>query len=149
MHRLLVLISTAVTATALVAGARSAGTDAYASANARLARATPRYLNARLLVEEPVHGGVGSTPFKAIQRIYALDRPDTQGQAMRFFARRLGGRWRRRGSGCLVSASKLLVAVVVPERQRLGVMLDSRGATRCIALEGQIGDLVAVGYPDP
>ena len=148
MRRALVLISTAVAATGPAGGVVSAATDDYASANARLARAVPAYPNARLLVQEPVHGAVGTTPFKAVQRIYALNRHDTQTQAVRFIAQRLGRRWRRRGSACLVSGSRLVVAVVVPERQRLGLMIDSRGAARCIALQGQIGDLVAVGYPD-
>src|SRR5205823_2095371 len=62
MRRAHVLISTAVAATALAVGAEVAATDGYASANARLARAIPPYPNARLLVQEPVHGGVGRTP---------------------------------------------------------------------------------------
>jgi hypothetical protein len=123
--------------------------DEYTAANARLARATPKYPHARLLVQEAVGGEVGTTPFEAVQRIYALDRPNTQRQALRFYASRLGSRWQRRGSACLVSGSRLVVAVVGPGGRRLGVLFDSRGARRCTALQGLIGDLVAVGYPDP
>ena len=89
-----------------------------------------RYLraNARPLVQEPIGGEVGTTPFEAVQRISALPRPATQQQVMRFYARKLGSGWRRRGTACLVSGSKLIVALVGPTRRRLGVLVDSRGA---------------------
>jgi hypothetical protein len=141
MLRLVLLVLIAVPA-----AAATTGDQRYERANARLAHATPAYPHARLLVEEPIGGEVGTTPFEAVQRISALARPATQRQVMRFYARTLGPGWQRRGTGCLVSGSKLVVALVGPKR-RLGVLVDSRGARRCVGLGGILGDLLGVGYP--
>lgn len=132
---------------AVPAAAAATEDQRYVQANARLAHATPAYPHARLLVQEAIGGEVGTTPFEAVQRISALARPATQQQVMRFYARKLGPSWRRRGSACLVSGSKLVVALVEPKRRRLGVLVDSRGARRCAGLQGILGDLFDVGYP--
>ncbi|RPJ80860.1 MAG: hypothetical protein EHM13_11380 [Acidobacteria bacterium] len=127
--------------------AATADDSAYARANARLARTVPHYPRARLLIEENVHGDVG-VPFEAVGRISFLSRPRTQRDAMRFYNERLGSAWRRRGSACLVSRSRIVVVVVNPKRRRLGLLMDSRGATHCNDLTGLISDLLDVGYPD-
>jgi hypothetical protein len=133
----------------LAAGAASATEDpVYLRANARLARATPHYPRARLLVEEETGGEVGPVPFEAVQRVYRLSRPATQRTVLRFYARRLGEHWRQRGATCLVSRSRIVVAVVYPKRRRLGVLIDSRGAPRCQGLAWIIGQLLELGYPD-
>lgn len=135
--------------TAAGAASHAATPDpAYARANARLARATPHYPRARLLVAEPVTGEVGAVPFEAVQRIYFLARPTTQRAVIRFYGRRLGAAWRRRDAACLVSRSRVVVALVSTKRRRLGVLIDSRGASRCYDLTGLIGDLLDVGYPE-
>jgi hypothetical protein len=121
----------------------------YESANARLARVTPHYPKARLLVEEPIGGEVGVAPFEAIQRIYVLARPNTQRAVLSFYKNRLGSSWRQKGTACLVSRSRLVIALVYPKRRRLGVLIDSRGASRCSALVAQTGALLEFGYPDP
>jgi|GEM_PF-6806114 len=138
MLRLLLLFLIAVPAT---------DDQRYAHANARLAHAMPAYPHARLLVQEPVGGEVGTTQFEAVQRISALGRPATQQQVMRFYKRELGTEWRRRGTACLVSGPKLVLVLVEPSRRRLGVLVDSRGARRCSGLRGILGDLLGVGYP--
>jgi hypothetical protein len=66
---------------------------------------------------------------------------------MRFYARRLGPGWSRRGTACLVSGAKLVLVLVEPNRRRLGVLVDSRGARRCSGLRGILGDFLGVGYP--
>ena len=106
----------------------------------------PHYPRARLLIEENVHGDVG-VPFEAVERISFLSRPRTQRDAMRFHNERLESAWRRRGSACLVSRSRIVV-VVNPKRRRLGLLMDGRGATHCNDLTGLISDLLDVGYPD-
>jgi hypothetical protein len=143
MLRLVLLVLIAVPA----AAATITDDQRYLRANARLAHATPAYPHARLLVQEAIGGEVGPTPFEAVQRISALARPTTQRQVMRFYARKLGPTWRRRGTACLVSGSKLVVALVEPKRRRLGVLVDSRGADRCVGLQGILGDFLGVGYP--
>lgn len=120
----------------------------YETANVRLARVTPHYPRARLLVEEPIGGEVGVAPFEAIQRIYVLARPNTQRTVLSFYKERLGSSWRQKGRACLVSRSRLVIALMYPKRRRLGVLIDSRGASRCSALVAQTGELLALGYPD-
>lgn len=120
---------------------------AYEQANANLAHATPRYPRARVLVDERIHGEVGSVPFEAVQRIYFLSQPTTQQAVITFYRRRLGAAWRRRGASCFASRSRLIITVVSTKRRRLGVLIDSRGAARCYDLAGQIGDLLELGYP--
>jgi hypothetical protein len=142
MLRLLLLVLIAVPA-----AAATADDQRYLHANARLAHATPAYPHARVLVEEQIGGEVGTTRFEAVQRISALARPATQQRVMRFYARKLGLGWRRRGTACLVSGSKLVLVLVEPNRRRLGVLVDSRGAGRCSGLRGILGDLLGVGYP--
>lgn len=149
------MIRLASAALILVLGASAAEVNAataddspYARANARLARAVPHYPRARLLVEEAWSGDVGLVPFQAVGRISFLSRPRTQRAAMRFYSERLGGAWRRRGSACLVSRSRIVVALVNPKRRRLGLLIDSRGATHCDDLTGLVSDLLDVGYPD-
>jgi hypothetical protein len=138
---------------ALLAGAGSGGAaldDAsYRHANRELARTTPHYPRARLLIDEAVHGVVGNVPFEAVQRIYFLAKPASQSTVIGFYRRRLGGAWRPRGWSCLVSRSRLVVVVMNPKRRRVGLLIDSRGASHCNALVGQIGELLALGYPDP
>jgi hypothetical protein len=112
MFRLLVLVLVAVPAATAVTDDQR-----YLRANARLAHATPAYPHARLLVQEPIGGEVGTTRFEAVQRISALGRPATQQRVMRFYARRLGPGWSR------------------------------RGARRCSGLRGILGDFLGVGYP--
>jgi len=125
------------------------GESNYARANARLARTVKHYPRARLLVEEPVNGEVGTVPFQAVERIYSLSPASTQRLVNRFFERSLGKGWRHRSATCFVSRSRLVVAVVSTRRRRLGVLIDSRGAPRCYDLTGQIGDLLDLGYPQP
>lgn len=137
-----------VAALAAEVSAATADDSAYARANERLARAVPRYPRARLLIEEAWSGDVGPVPFEAVGRISFLSRPQTQRAAMRFYGERLGGAWRRRGSSCLVSRSRIVVAVVNPKRRRLGLLIDSRGAALCDDLTGLVSDLLDVGYPD-
>jgi hypothetical protein len=143
MVRTLVVLLALAVPTAAVA----AEDPAYVRANERLAHATPHYPRAQLLGEEPVGGEVGSAPFEAVQRVYFLSRPTTQTGLIRFYAQRLGTSWRRRGSTCLVSGTRVVVAVVHPRTRRLGVLVDSRGASRCGGLTGLVGDLLQVGYP--
>src|SRR5439155_14696946 len=145
-------VAFALLSTGLAVGAspgRSLATNdpSYARANARLARIVPGYPRARLLVREAINGEVGATSFQAVQAIYFLSRPVNQFAMNRFYARKLGTAWRRRGRACLVSGSKLVVAVVSTRTRRLGVLVDTRGAPRCYDLTGHIGDLLDLGYP--
>ena len=121
---------------------------AYQRDNARLARATPHFPRARLLVAESVGGEAGTTPFEAIQRIYVLARPSTQQRIMSFYRKRLGKSWRQRGPACLVSRQRVVVALLYPKRRRLGVVVDSRGASYCRDHVANTGILLEVGYPD-
>ena len=95
MRRLLVFVVAATVAGAATAAA--ADDPGYERANARLARSIPAFPRARLLLQEPFGGGIGSTPFEAVQRIYALSRPLNQLTATAFYARKLGRAWRWRG----------------------------------------------------
>ncbi len=131
------------------AGGATHEDPAYERANRALARSIPHYPRARLLVQEPVSGEVGVAPFQAIQRFYFLARQNSQRNVMSFFRKRLGNSWRQKESACLVSRSRLVVALMYPKRLRVGVLIDSRGATRCHELTGQVADLLALGYPDP
>jgi len=80
---------------AAAAGVGSAADDpTYKADNARLAHATPAYPSARLLVDEPIWGVAGSTPFEAVQRVYRLAAPSTQAGS---FAS-TGGDWGTRGA---------------------------------------------------
>lgn len=135
-----------VPAAAGASRAARAEDPAYSAANAKLARATPHYPRARLLVEETVWGGVGDLEFEAIERIYAVRRAQTQRAVMRFYDRKLGPRWRRRGFACHVSGTRLVVTLVHPGRRRLGVLIDSRGAALCEDETALLGDLLHVGY---
>ncbi len=134
---------------AAVAGATHTEEDpAYQAENTRLARATPSYPRARLLVDEPIWGEVGSTAFEAVQRIYRLGAPTTQKTILSFYKRRLGRSWRPKGKACLVSGRRAVVAFVYPRRRRLGVVIDSRGATHCGEHVANIAQLLQLGYPD-
>jgi len=135
----------------LPSAAAASATDegpAYVRANARLARTVPHYPRARLLVEEAIGGEIGPVPFEAVSRISRLARPQTQRAVIRFYSSKLGSAWRQRGTACLVSRRRLVVALVNTRRRRLGLLVDSRGSTRCAHLTGMIGDLLDVGYPD-
>jgi hypothetical protein len=149
MARRLCLLVVALLAWTTSAGAVSRDDPAYERANALLARSIPPYPRARLLVEETVGGEADAAKFEAVQRIYFLARPTGQRAAIAFYRTRLGPAWRRAGPVCLASGSRLLVALVDPRRRRIGVLIDSRGARRCRALAGLIGDLLDVGYPNP
>lgn len=124
------------------------GDPAYQRDNARLARATPHYPRARLLVAESIGGEAGATSFEAIQRIYVLAKPSTQQRIMSFYKKRLGKSWRRRGQACLVSRQRVVVVLLYPKRRRLGVLVDSRGASYCLDHVANTGILLQVGYPD-
>jgi hypothetical protein len=128
--------------------ARAAEVPAYTRANERLARATPHYRGARLLTEETIGGEVGRAPFEAVQRVDFLARPQTQRTVIGFYRRKLGAGWRLRGSRCLVSRSRLVVAMVYPKSRRFGLLLDSRSASRCGALAALVSDLLRVGHRD-
>jgi hypothetical protein len=129
------------------AGGASGEDSTYERANTALSRSIPHYPRARLLIQEPVGGEVGVVPFEAIQRFYFLARPNSQRTVIGFFRKQLGSPWRQKGSSCLVSRSRL-VALMYPKLRRVGVLIDSRGATRCHELVGQVADLLAVGYPN-
>ena len=149
--RRLAAVALSLLSTTLPCAASGAGLldvdSGYAAANARLARKVPGYPRARVLVREAIHGEVGTTPFEAVQTIYFLTSPVSQFAINRFYAQRLGKPWRRQTRTCLVSGRKLVVAVVSSRTRRLGVLVDSRGASRCYGLTGQIGDLLDLGYP--
>ena len=148
------LLGLPVSASAATRESASDHDPAYALANTRLARIVPSYPRARLLIAEPVSGGIavgrgiGDRPFQTIQRIYALARPTTQRAVTRFYAERLGTQWQRRREACFVSQSRLVVALVSLNRRRLGVVIDSRGGRYCYDHTGIISDLLQVGYPD-
>jgi hypothetical protein len=132
------------------AAAAAAPTDdpVYVRANVKLARVVPQYPRARLLVEENVGGGIGDVPFEAVERISFLAKPQSQRAVMRFYARRLGPTWKLRGTTCLVSRSRIVVAFVHTGRRRLGLFIDSRGARHCDDLTGLLADLLDAGYPE-
>jgi hypothetical protein len=137
----------AVPATA--AGVTRAEDDAgYRAENARLARATPSYSHAHLLVNEPIWGDAGSGAFEAVQRIYRLAAPTTQGRILTFYMRRLGHSWQSKGTACLVSGRRAVVAYLYPKRRRLGVVIDSRGAAYCREHVANIAQLLELGYPN-
>jgi hypothetical protein len=121
---------------------------AYQRDNARLAHATPHYPRARLLVDESIWGEAGTIPFEAIQRIYVLAKPGTQQRIMSFYKKRLGRSWRQRGQACLVSGHRVVVALLYPKRRRLGVVIDSRGASYCRDHAANTATLLQLGYPD-
>jgi hypothetical protein len=149
-HRFLAAISVVVLTTppATAAGVRRAEDDAgYRAENARLARATPTYPHAHLLVNEPIWGEAGSGAFEAVQRIYGLAAPTTQGRILSFYTRRLGHSWHSKGMACLVSARRAVVAYLYPKRRRLGVVIDSRGAAHCREHVANIAQLLELGYP--
>jgi hypothetical protein len=121
---------------------------AYQRDNARLAHVTPDYPRARLLVDESIWGEAGATPFEAIQRIYILARPSRQQRIMTFYKKRLGKSWRQIGKACLVSGQRVVVALLYPKRRRLGVVIDSRGASYRRDHVANTADLLQLGYPD-
>jgi hypothetical protein len=134
---------------AVAASATHAEADPpYKAENARLARTTPSYPGARLLVDEPIWGEAGSSPFEAVQRIYRLGVPTTQKRILAFYERRLGRSWRPRGKACLVSGRRAVVAFLYVKRRRLGVVIDSRGATYCREHVADLAQLLHLGYPD-
>jgi hypothetical protein len=134
--------------TAAASVGSAADDPTYEADNARLAHATPAYPSARLLVDEPIWGEAGSTPFEAVQRIYRLAAPSTQGRIIRFYGRRLGHSWRPRGKACLVSGRRTVVAYFYARRRRLGIVIDSRGAAHCAEHVANIAQLLELGYPD-
>jgi hypothetical protein len=152
MSRRLIAASLAVVLSAAGAAAAAAthseGGPPYQAENARLARATPSYPQARLLVDEPIWGEAGSSPFEAVQRIYRLGRPTTQKRILAFYKRRLGRSWRPKGKACLVAGRRAVVAFLYVRRRRLGVVIDSRGATYCGEHVANIAQLLQLGYPD-
>jgi hypothetical protein len=136
------------------AGAAAAGaTDAsggpgYQAENARLARATPSYPRAVVLVDEPISGEAGAHQFEAVQRIYRLGVPTTQKKILAYYERRLGRSWRPQGKACLVSGRRAVVAFLYVKRRRLGVVIDSRGAPYCGDHVANVAQLLQLGYPD-
>ena len=128
--------------------ARAADDPTYGADNARLPHTTPAFPRARLLVDEPTWGEAGSTLFEAVQRIYRLAAPSTQGRILRFYERRLGRSWRPRGKACLVSGRRTVVAYLYPRRRRVGIVIDSRGAAYCAEHVANIAQLLELGYPD-
>ena len=131
--------------------APTAGTvddPAYRADNARLAHATPHYPRAHILVDETIHGEAGATPFEAVQRIYRLAAPSTQRRVLGFYRRRLGPAWHRKGSACITSGRRAVAVFLYPPRRRLGVVIDSRGASYCREHVANIGLLLQLGYPD-
>jgi hypothetical protein len=148
MLRPTITVAVGLVAAVAASGGAAADDSSYARANARLARATPQYPRAHLLIEERVTGEVGSRPFEAVLRVSRVSRPVTQRAVGRFYARSLGRSWRRRGTACFVSRSRLVVALVSSNRRRLGIVIDTRGATRCAHLAAEIGELMDLGYPD-
>jgi hypothetical protein len=103
---------------ATAAGGASRENPAYERANTTLARSIPHYPRARLLIQEPVGGEVGVVPFEAIQRFYFLARPTSQRTVISFFRKHLGNSWRQKESACLVSRSRLVVALMYPKLRR-------------------------------
>jgi hypothetical protein len=146
---LVIALGVAVFGAAVGAASPLDDNSPYQRANARLAQATPQYPGARLLVEEPIWGEAGTDPFEAIQRIYVLARPNSQRKVISFYKKRLGSSWRQKGTACLVSRQRLVVALMYPRRRRLGVLIDSRGASRCSDHVANTWILLEVGYPDP
>jgi hypothetical protein len=148
------LISAALAVTLSGGGAAIAGVmqtpdeRAYQAENARLARTTPHYPRARVLVDESIWGENDETPFEAIQRVYRLATPSTQRNVLSFYKRRLGRSWRPRGDACLVSRKRAVVALLYPKRRRVGIVIDSRGATYCLEHVANIAILLELGYPD-
>ena len=136
-------------ALAFAAAGSAASPDAYRRANAKLARATPHFPGATLLIGEAVGGEVGSTAFEAFQRVYAMPRGRSQRIVIGFYRKKLGPAWHQRGAACLVSQRRLVVVFFHPERRRLGLLFDVRGASRCRDLTATLADLLDVGYPDP
>lgn len=143
-----VLVALPVSASAAL---HVAGTDhdrAYATANARVARAVPRFPGARLLIAESFGGYIRDRPYQAFQRVYQLAQPKSQQAVRRFYLQKLGSRWQPRRDACLVSGSRLVAAVISSDGRRLGVVIDVRGARYCYDHVGIISDLLQVGYPD-
>jgi hypothetical protein len=137
--------------TALGAGAgvtRAEDDAGYRAENARLARATPPYPQAHLLVNEPIWGEADSSAFEAMQRIYRLAAPTTQRRILSFYTRRLGRSWHSKGTACLVSGRRAVVVYHYSKRRRLGMVIDSRGAAYCIEHVANIAQLLELGYPD-
>jgi|SRR5947207_2158312 len=91
----------------------------YRAENARLAGATPPYPRAHLLVSEPIWEETDTNAFEAIQRIYRLREPATQRQILTFYRKQLGRSWHAKGTACLVSGRRAVVAFVSTRRRRL------------------------------
>lgn len=146
MHRRRRVAVVVATLAAIAASPAAADHDAqYVAANERLARATPTYPRARLLVEEPVGGWVEEMQFDAVMRVSFLAQPRTQRRMMTFYARKLGAGWRRRGPYCLVSRSRSVAIYVSTRNRRLGLLIDSRGAPLCEEQAGLLSDFVEIG----
>jgi hypothetical protein len=139
------LLLLALASGAAVAGAARGGTSVYELANSRLARAIPHFPQARLLTEERVAGDAGAGAFRAVQRVYSLSPRQAQDTVTRFYARKLGRNWERRGAACHVSGSRLVVALVHADGRRLGVLIDSRGAASCAEERRLVRHLLKVG----
>jgi hypothetical protein len=107
----------------------------------------PPYPRARLLVDEPIWGDAGSTAFEAVQRIYRLGVPTTQKKILAFYEKHLGRSWHPKGNACLVSGRRAVAAFLYVRRRRLGVVIDSRGATYCGEHVANIAQLLRLGYP--
>jgi hypothetical protein len=133
---------------AVGAGATYTEADPYQVENARLARATPSYPRARLLVNERISGEAGSSAFEAVQRIYRLGASTTQKGILAFYEGHLGPSWRPKGKACLVSGRRAVVAFLYVKRRRLGVVIDSRGASYCGEHVANVAQLLQLGYPD-
>lgn len=145
MRRRRSVAAVALATAALAAAPAAADHDPkYTAANERLARATPGYPRARLLVEEPVGGGDERRQFDAVLRVSFLAHPRTQRRVVDFYSRKLGADWRRRGLYCLVSRSRGVAIYVSTRRRLLGLLIDSRGGRDCDELAGLLGDLVEI-----
>jgi hypothetical protein len=118
---------------------------AYKAENARLSRSTPHFPRAVLLTQEQVWGDTGSGRFEAVQRVYSLERRQTQRAVSAFYAKALGSGWEQRGPACHASGSRLVVALLHRSGRRLAVLVDSRGATSCRAGRTLLTNLLNVG----
>jgi hypothetical protein len=132
-----------------IAGAGTSDDRAYDRNNVALDRTVPGYPRARLRVRERISGTAGATSFQAIQRIYVLGHRTSQAAVTRYYAQHLGvKRWRVHGETCLISGRRGVVVLVSATRRRLGVVIDSRGATLCRDHAADLKILLELNYPD-
>jgi hypothetical protein len=145
----LALLVVLVSCGAVVEHAAPAGHEGeYQRDNERLARSMPVYPRARVLIEEPIYGEAGTTSFEAVQGIYVLRSASTQARVVGFYRQQLGSAWHQSGPACLVSRRRAVAVVLEPRRRRLGVVIDSRGASYCREHVANIALLLRLGYPD-